>query len=161
MKQYLKLLMAREAKEVLGKQGSNLWILTLVLVATFASIAFSEGSMIYLKDKMDDPFTNWVSIAKAIDDNSFNNFRDSLLLEENMTKYDYHNVLMDQYTNYTIMGNEKVQYPSVRFFGDINSQLVKAILSEDNIVAGCQVDTTLLIDNTMGFIITMAVVKIV
>ena len=159
MKQYLKLLMAREAKEVLGKQGSNLWILTLVLVATFASIAFSEGSMIYLKDKMEDPFTNWVSIAKAIDDNSFNNFRDSLLLEENMTKYDYHNVLMDQYTNYTIMGNEKVQYPSVRFFGDINSQLVKAILSEDNIVAGCQVDTTLLIDNTMGFIITMDAAK--
>ena len=159
MKQYLKLLMAREAKEVLGKHGSNLWILTLVLVATFASIAFSEGSMIYLRDKMEDPFTNWVSIAKAIDDNSFNNFRDSLQLEENMEKYDYHNVLMDQYTNYTIMGNEKVQYPSVRFFGDINSQLVKAILTEDNIVAGCQIDTTLLIDNTMGFIITMDAAK--
>lgn len=159
MKQYLKLLMAREAKEVLGKRGSNLWILTMVLVATFASIAFSEGSMIYLKDKMEDPFTNWVSIAKAIDDNSFNNFRDSLQLEENMEKYDYHNVLMDQYTNYTIMGNDKVQYPSVRFFGDINSQLVKAILSEDNIVAGCKVDTTLLIDNTMGFIITMDAAK--
>ena len=159
MKQYLKLLMAREAKEVLGKRGANLWILTLVLVATFASIAFSEGSMIYLKDKMEDPFTNWVSIAKAIDDNSFNNFRDSLLSEENMAKYDYHNVLMDQYTNYTIMGNEKVQYPSVRFFGDINSQLVKAILSEDNIVEGCKVDTTLLIDNTMGFIITMDAAK--
>ena len=49
MKQYLKLLMAREGKEVLGKNGSNLWILTLVLVATFGSIAFSEGSSIYLR----------------------------------------------------------------------------------------------------------------
>ena len=73
MKQYLKLLMAREGKEVLGRNGSNLWILTIVLVATFLSIAFSEGSMIYLKDKMEDPFTNWVSIAKSTDEESFSN----------------------------------------------------------------------------------------
>jgi hypothetical protein len=151
--------MAREAKEVIGKHGSNLWILTLVLVATFASIAFSEGSMIYLKDKMEDPFTNWVSIAKAIDDNSFNSFRDSLLIEENMKKYGYHNVLMDQYTNYTIMGNGKIQYPSARFFGDIHSQLVRAVLAKENIIAGCNVDTTLLINNTMGFIITIDAAK--
>lgn len=159
MKQYLKLLMAREAKEVLGKKDSNLWILTLVLVATFSSIAFSEGSMNYLKDKMEDPFTNWVSIAKAIDDNSFNNFRDSLELEENKLKYDYSNVLMDQFTNYQIMGNGKVQYPSVRFFGDINSQLVKAILAEDNIAEGCKVNQNLLFDETMGFIITTDAAK--
>lgn len=67
MKQYLKLLMAREGKEVLGKNGSNLWILTLVLVATFGSIAFSEGSSIYLRYKMVDPFTNWVSIKRSSD----------------------------------------------------------------------------------------------
>ena len=59
MKQYLKLLMAREGKEVLGKNGSNLWILTIVLIATFLSIAFSEGSRIYLRYKMVNPFTNW------------------------------------------------------------------------------------------------------
>jgi hypothetical protein len=58
MKQYLKLLMVREGNEVLGRRYSNLWLLTLVLVATFISIAFSEGGMIYLRDKMEDPFTN-------------------------------------------------------------------------------------------------------
>lgn len=159
MKQYLKLLMAREAKEVLGKHGSNLWILTLVLVATFASIAFSEGSMIYLRDKMEDPFTNWVSIAKSTDEESFRNFRDSLFLDENKEKYDYRDVLMDQYTNYNIMGKGRFKYPSVRFFEHINTPLVNAILSEENIVEGCQLDSTLLIDNTMGFIITIDVAK--
>ena len=159
MKQYLKLLLAREAKEVVGKKGSNLWLLTLVLVATFASIAFSEGSMIYLKDKMEDPFTNWVSIAKSTDEESFKDFRDSLFLNENKEKYDYREVLMDQYTNYNIMGKGKFKYPSVRFFEHINTPLVDAILAEENIVKGCVVDSTLLIDNTMGFIITLDIAK--
>lgn len=159
MKQYLKLLLAREAKEVVGKKGTNLWLLTLVLVATFTSIAFSEGSMIYLKDKMEDPFTNWVSIAKSTDEESFKDFRDSLFLDENKEKYDYREVLMDQYTNYNIMGNGKFKYPSVRFFEHINTPLVDAILAEDNIVKGCVVDSTLLIDNTMGFIITLDIAK--
>lgn len=160
MKQYLKLLMAREAKEVLGKHGTNMWLLTLVLVATFASIAFSEGSMIYLQDKMEDPFTNWVSIVKSTDDERFNDFRDSLYLDENKKKYDYQNVLMDQYTNYNITGTgEKVQYFSARFFENIRTPLVSAILAENNVVEGCEVDTNLLDDKTFGFIITLDAVK--
>ena len=157
MKQYLKLLMAREAKEVLGRGGSNLWLLTLVLVATFASIAFSEGSMIYLKDRMQDPFTNWVSIAKAVNDDQFNEFRDSLNLEENKQKYDYRAVLMDQYTNYSMTGRDttKSHYLSVRFFEHIKTPLVAAILDESNLVEGCKVDSSLLDDKTLGFIITM------
>ena len=159
MKQYLKLLLTREAKEVIGKKGANLWLLTLVLVATFISIAFSEGSMIYLKDKMEDPFTNWVSIAKSTNDENFGNFRDSLFLDENKEKYDYREVLMDQYTNYNIMGKDKFKYPSVRFFEHIKTPLVDAILSEDNVVKGCKVDRSLLIDKTMGFILTIDVAK--
>ena len=134
MKAYLKILMAREAKDVLGKKGVNLWLLTLVLVATFSSIAFSEGSMIYLKDKMEDPFTNWVSIAKSTDEESFRDFRDSLFLDVNKQRYDYREVLMDQYTNYNIMGKGKFKYPSVRFFEHIKTPMVNVILSEENVV---------------------------
>lgn len=160
MKQYLKLLMAREGKDVLGKHFVNLWLLTLVLVATFASIAFSEGSMIYLQDKMEDPFTNWVSIVKSIDDERFNEFRDSLYLEDKKKRYDYQNVLMDQYTNYNIMGvDEPIRYFSVRFFENIKTPLVKAILDKKNVVEGCQVDSSLLDDKTMGFIITLDAIK--
>ena len=83
MKQYLKLLIQREAREVLGRRWVNLWILVLMLVGTFTSIAFSDGSMNYLKDKMEDPYTNWVSITRSSADNQvtneeFNAFRDSL-----------------------------------------------------------------------------------
>lgn len=158
MKQYLKLLMTREGKEVLGKNGSNLWILTLVLVATFASIAFSKGSMNYLKDKMADPFTNWVSIDKdTVSNENFKRFREQLLRPEVADSFDYRDVLMDQYKGLNIQGPSggRVEYLSVRFFEHLHTPIINTILGEDNIVNGCHVDTTIFIDNTLGFIITI------
>lgn len=161
MKPYLKLLITRESKEVLGHHGTNLWLLTLVLVATFASIAFSEGSMRYLRDKMEDPFTNWVSISKSTDDNvtsdeTFNAFRDSLYDESNMVRYDYKSVLTSQYSHYTMVGvGKKNDYLSARFFEQLNTKLIRTVVDEGNLVEGCRLDTTLLDDKTMGVIITL------
>ena len=162
MKQYLQLLMAREAKEVLGKKGTNLWLLTLVLVATFTSIAFSEGSMNYLEDKMADPFTNWVSIKKEdISNEKFNNFRDQLQLQKNADYFDYKDVSIEQYLGLNIQGEEngRIEYLSIRFFEHFRTPLVNKILDEDNVVEGCQVDSTVLIDNTFGFIVTLDALK--
>lgn len=158
MKQYLKLLMAREGKEVLGKKGSNLWILTIVLVATFASIAFSEGSMMYLRDKMADPFTNWVSINKdTISNVRFNTFRDKLQESEIADSFDYSDVLMDQYLGLNIQGpnGDNVEYLSIRFFEHLHTPLVSTILKKDNIANGCNVDSSIIIDKTFGFIVTL------
>lgn len=162
MKQYLKLLMVREAKEVLGRGGSNLWLLTLVLVATFTSIAFSEGSMAYLEDKMADPFTNWVSINKdTVSNNKFNDFREQLLKPEMADSFDYRDVLMDQYLGLNIQGpnNGRIEYLSIRFFEHLQTPIVNTILEERNIADGCYVDSTLLIDKTMGFIVTIDALK--
>lgn len=161
MKQYLKLLMFREGKEVLGKGGYNLWLLTLVLIATFMSIAFSEGSMNYLRDKMEDPFTNWVSINKSTDDNSFIKFWEALAETSNMKRFKYNDVLKDQYTNYTIQGIDEhhQHYLECRFFERMNTPIIKAILSKDNVIAGACADSTLLVDNSLGFIITLDAAK--
>lgn len=154
MKQYLKLLMSREGKEVLGKKGSNLWILTLVLVATFASIAFSKGSMNYLKDKMADPFTNWVSINKDVSDEVFNRFREQLSKPEIADSFDFRDVLMDQYLGLNIQG-PRTENLSIRFFEHLHTPIVSTILDKSNVIDECQVDTTILIDNTLGFIVTL------
>ena len=69
-KEYLNLLAKREYKVVLGPHFVNLWLLVIVLVATFISISFSNGSMRYLSDKMNDPFTNWLNIEKEFDSES-------------------------------------------------------------------------------------------
>lgn len=161
MKQYLKLLMVRESKEVLGKRASNLWLLTLVLVATFASIAFSDGSQLFLKDRMEDPFTNWVSIAKTTDNERFNKFRESLMEPDTMKRYGYVGVQMDQNTNYTMRGKDDmhIHYLSLRCFEHLNTRLVKTILDETNIVDGCHTDSTLLDDYSLGFIISLDAAK--
>lgn len=161
MSEYIKLLISRESKVVLGKYYGNLWLLTIVLVATCLSIAFSNGSMIYLSDKMNDPFTNWVSITKAIDDATFTGFSQSLEDQKNKEHYKYSDVQMDQYTNYTFQGvDEKHQhYLECRFFERLNTPLMHAILSEDNLIDGCVVDTTLLEQDGFGLVLTMDVVK--
>ena len=160
MKPYLKLLMARESKEVLGRGYSNLWLLTLVLVATFASIAFSEGSMIYLRDRMEDPFTNWVSIARETGD-SVKYYKDALELPENKQKYGYVKVQMDQTTNWNIQGadEEHEHYLSARCFTDMHSNLVKAIFDKSNIVGGVVIDSSLLVEKTLGFILSEKTAK--
>lgn len=149
--------MVRESREVLGHNGTNLWLLTLVLVATFTSIAFSHGSMNYLRDKMEDPFTNWVSINKATNDSLFGKFREALFDDGNKMKYGYQSVLLDQFNYYNIAGVDtgSIHYLSARFFESINTPLMSAILSEDNVVEGCNIDTCLIDDKTMGFVITL------
>lgn len=161
MKQYLKLLMIREGKEVLGKKGANLWLLTLVLAATFTSIAFSEGSMVYLRDKMEDPFTNWVNIAKSTDSERFKTFCADLDLPKNKKHFGYNAVQMDQTTNWNMQGVDEnhQHYLSLRSFGRLHGSLVRAILDDKNVVENAVLDTTLLDDNSMGLIVTQDAIK--
>ena len=164
MKQYLKLLVKRESHELMGRKYSHLWLLTLMLIATFISIAFSEGSMRYLKNKMEDPFTNWVNISRSSDDNrvgaeEFNAFRDSLYADVNKQRYGYNDVLISMYEFNNMWGLEGDYAISARYFQHLNSPLIREILKEKNLVKGCKVDTTLLNDESMGFIITIGAAK--
>ena len=163
MKQYLKLLMAREGKEVLGKKGANLWILTIVLIATFLSIAFSEGSRIYLKYKMVDPFTNWVSIKNSTDSRQFDKYKKALVEEENMSQYGYTSVQMDYTTNWNMDGINDWHhsyYLSLRSFENIESNIVKAILDKENVVGEACIDSSFLNNNTLGIILSLDAAKL-
>lgn len=161
MKQYLKLLMSREGKEVLGKKYSNLWLLTAVLVATFLSIAFSDGSMNYLQYKMEDPFTNWVSIAESSDPQMFAKFKESLEEKENMQKYGYSNVQYDQTTNWNIQGTDSahLHYLSARCFQQLNSNLVNAILADGNVIDSAVISKENLVDQSLGLILSVNAMK--
>lgn len=146
--------MSRESKEVLGKHGYNLWLLTMVLVATFVSIAFSEGSMDYLHYKMEDPFTNWVDIPIKGDNLKFKSFEDAINTPEVKTKYDFDDVHGDREEYYDMEGG---RYYRCRHFGNINSSLIHKILDEDNVVSGCVADT--MYENSLGVIITADALK--
>lgn len=157
VKEYLKLLAQRESKVVLGKYYSNMWILAIVFIATFVSIAFSNGSMIYLEEKMNDPFTNWVDIPKDNENSNFDRFKSVLEDEEICKQFSIKRVQYDYYLSLNIFNreNNSTHYLRCRYFGDMDStEIVNAILAEDNIVNDCRIDRSVQINNSLGVIMT-------
>lgn len=154
---YLKLFLRREGKVVLGKNYSNIWLLTAVLVATFLAIAFSNGSLIFLADKMKDPFINWVDIKNDNQNRAFVELEAELGTSENAELYHYKDFEYGYEFSYFFFGKSDSdhEYLKCRFFGKLNTELVSAILSKENVVGSASV---LSIDDipetTIGVIIT-------
>ena len=154
---YFRLFVKREGKVVLGKNYSNLWLLTAVLTATFLAIAFSNASLDYLSYKMDDPFINWVDIKNEFGEGDFYGLEYALDSEENKELYHYHNYQADYAYTYMFFGKAEsnVQYLKCRFFQDLNTPLVEAILNEDNVVRDWRVKNLQEVSpSTIGVIIT-------
>lgn len=156
-KDYFKLFALREGKVVLGNRKTNLWLLTIVLFATFLAIAFSSGSLRYLYDKMNDPFINWVDIKNDYGKGDFVKLSEALEDDALKEQYHYRGYQSDYYFSWMFFGKQdnQVQYLRCRFFGDINSALIEAILADDNIADGCRVADLSEVDpNTVGVIVT-------
>lgn len=158
-KEYLNLLAKREYKVVLGPRFVNLWLLVIVLVATFISISFSNGSMRYLSDKMNDPFTNWLNIEKEEDEHEIESFKqlyNELSNEDLRQHYKISEVQGDNYYSYSLFtANRKDRhYLDWRFFEKMDAPIIDAILDEDNVIENCVIPKDLLKNNSLGIIIT-------
>ncbi len=62
---FRKLFYEKESEELLNARYNfkNFWILVGIMVITFLAIGFSNGSLIYLGEKMNDPYVNFVNIV--------------------------------------------------------------------------------------------------
>lgn len=161
IKEYLKLLAQRESKVVLGKYYSNMWVLAIVFIATFVSIAFSNGSMVYLEEKMNDPFTNWVDIPNDAENSKFEEFKSVLEGNDVRERFYIKNVQFDLYRSLYLFKRDvsTSYYLRCRYFGDMHSEIVKAVLAEENIVNGCVIDTAMISNNTPGVIMTQDAIE--
>ena len=154
LNEYLRLLARRESKEVLGKKSANLWLLTAVLAATFISIAFSNGSMIYLDEKMNDPFTNWVDIKNNKTGGTARLVRD-LDDEALRERFLYDNVQQDHINSLIFQGRTGQDcYLEIRFFEHLQGKIVEAVMNPDNLVGGARVPSEGLNDETVGVILS-------
>lgn len=152
---YFKLFIKREGKVVLGKHFSSLWLLSCVLAATFMAIAFSNASLDYLSYKMNDPFINWVDIKNNFAGNDFERFEECLNDSVNMATYHYGGYQTDKYWYTSFFDqNDDARNLKCRYFADINTPLVHAILSDENVVSGCRVPDEVLDNTSYGVIIT-------
>ena len=132
---YFKLFALREGKVVLGKHWSTLWLLTAVLTVTFLAIAFSNASMQYLSDKMNDPFIRWMDIPNQ-SEGDVEGLASALSSQENMDRFDYNSFQSDYY--WAVMfygaGSETIQFFRGRFFQEMQTDLMAAILDKENLV---------------------------
>ena len=62
-KDFYRLFFRKERRALLGNKRWNFWILCSILFMTFLAIGFANGSLLYLQDKMKDPYVNWVDIT--------------------------------------------------------------------------------------------------
>lgn len=159
---YFRLFVKRESKVVLGKNCSNLWLLTSVLTATFLAIAFSNASLKYLSYKMDDPFINWVDIKNSFNKGDFTGLVYALESDENKQTYHYYSHQSDHYISGMFFKSsfEDTYFARLRFFENMNTTLVSEILNEDNVVNGWGLkDSSEIPENSIGVIVTSEMIK--
>lgn len=156
LNEHQKLLMRREGRVVLGPHAANLWLLTLVLTATFFAIAFSAASTDYLADKMNDPFTNWVNIdMNGADDETISSLKADLDDESKQSRFGYNGVQTEVNSSLNLVDKDGVsRLFSTLFYENLSSDLIKAVLSEDNVIDGCSISPDNLSDSSLGIIMT-------
>ena len=158
--EYLKLLIRRESRDVLGRGWVNLWLLMVMLFAMYLAIAFSNGSMSYLDVKMNDPFTNWVNITNGFGSSHFDEFVDRLGKEDTKKRFHFDDVQLDYSSSKNFRArNGNVYTFDTRFFERPNSSLVQAILDDENVVDGASIPFEYLTERTYGFIISRDALK--
>lgn len=156
LKEHQYLLMRRECRVVLGHRASNLWLLTIVLTATFFAVAFSAASTNYLGEKMDDPFTNWVNIELAgADDTAKDNLQQLLADDSVQFRFGFNEMQSEINSSLNLVTVDGKSKPfSALFYENLSNSLVKKVLEEDNVVNACSIDTGLIADETLGIIMT-------
>lgn len=156
---YFKLFVKREGKVVLGKRYASLWLLCSVLTATFLAIAFSNASLDYLAYKMNDPFVNWVDIQYQ-SSGDFVHFKEELDSETLKQQYHFNGYQADKYYYWMYFtANNDSTGLKVRYFAEIQTPLVQAILDKENVVDGCRIADEKLDDLSFGVIITQEALR--
>lgn len=154
-KEHQYLLMRRESRDVLGRKAINLWLLILVFAATFFSIAFSAGSMAYLDEKMNDPFTNWVNIDRGQDTKTISQLR-IILDDDSIRQHFSFNGVQTEISSSLGLITPSGQFPlfSMLHYEDMTSDLIHAVLSDDNVVGGVSIVPDSISKHTLGIIMT-------
>lgn len=162
-KEHQYLLMRRESRVVLGRHAVNLWLLIIVLSATFLAISFSAGSMAYLDEKMNDPFTFWLNVYKESSDTNLRQIADELNDTSLTERFLYGDVQTEIASSLDFIGTQgKYQLFKIQHYEDMNSDLIAKVLDEDNVIRsnGKYVAITDSIhERSLGVIMTMDAIR--
>ncbi len=150
------LLMKRESRVVLGRYAVNLWLLTLVLTIMFFAISFSVASTNYLADKMNDPFTNWVNIDLSRGDlETIRTLKQDLENDSVQGRYGYNGIQSEVNSSINLVDRKgRSHILSTLFYETLSSDLISAVLSEENVVNNCSVSPDSISKSSLGIVLT-------
>lgn len=130
------LFLKKEARELIGKNGFNAWILIGIFFISLISISFSDASLKYLECKMNDPFINWIDIIADQKGGNSEELSRNLLDSTNMNRFQYS---IEKSVNELVYFRDKNNKDALYSGRSINmsSNLWSAILSKKNIIHSC------------------------
>jgi hypothetical protein len=135
-KDFYKLFLQREGKELSGKQLKNIVTLFAIFLMTFLCIGFGEGGLEYLQIKMDDPFENYLSIPIPYGTDIASSWNEKLDNDSIKQHYKFHRI-----NQYDIFYYGFYNVKGMASFGkgrtiETSSQLLRRILAADNKIKG-------------------------
>jgi len=137
-KDFNKIFYREEGKELFGKKLLNFLYLVIILTITFVSIGFANGSLKYLKKKMDDPFIKWVNVE--IPYTLANQIPDliELINTDSLKNFYFYRDCdgFNQLTTYFFLKNSNTDKQFTGRTINIGNPILNSILSDKNLIAG-------------------------
>lgn len=135
---FKKLFFSNEFNDLTGKSRKSIIALALILALTISALGYAVGGIKYLKERMDNPFTNWVNLPIK---NSYKEKVNKLeLFFEDGKKRDSFD--LDNITKYKIDFREFINFEDNEIYTlktrtvGINQDILKEILKPGNVVQG-------------------------
>ncbi|RYZ22342.1 MAG: ATP-binding cassette domain-containing protein [Chitinophagaceae bacterium] len=142
---YRNLFLRKEGRVLLGRQMTNLWVLTVILFFTFLAIGFANGGLEYLDKKMSSAFVRWIKVsipALRADKDKVKEIIATLEQPENRKTYHYEQVTPFVTSTSFVQSRKQNEYYPVRTRTidlDRDGMLMNQyVLTEKNFVAGRQ-----------------------
>ncbi len=133
-----KLFFSNEFNDLTGKSRRSIIALSLILALTISALGYAVGGIKYLKERMDNPFTNWVNLPIAT------HYKDKVnklqLFFEEKTKRDSFN--LKNITEYKIDHRQYINFEDNEIYtlktrtAGIGEDLMKEVLKSNNVVQG-------------------------
>lgn len=153
---YFKLFVKREGRVVLGRNYSNLWIITAVLSVAFMALSFSNASTKYLRFTMEDPFIRWQNIDNPRSDGTITSLSNTLQDPEYQEAFHYTEVREDYKESIRFYGKDSWGiFPRYcRYYTEMDTPLMRTILSPDLVINKPAYDLENLENAVIGIVVT-------
>ena len=133
--EHQRLLMRREGRVVMGQRAIGMWLLILVFTATFLSVAFSAGSLDYLDERMNDPYTFWLNVDRKQPSVNLGHIANNLQESGLPQHFLFDDVETNLTTSLDIIGkNGSVGLFSTVIYENLRTDLIAKVLSDENVI---------------------------